>query len=472
MNVIAATLAAALAVQTSPAIFGGRARARRREQEQEHLARLEQEAGSALVRTDERVRLAADELGFALAQLGERETQDLAAAVDHARDRLREAFHLHQLLHDHVPDTDAQRLEWFSRIVELCRAADTAVGEQAAALAARRAAAGRTPTAVAEVRADVERLQGQIPAAERTLADLVQRYTDAALQPVSANPEQARRLLEFAARSAGVATRKLEEARPRDAEAAAAAAAETVRRAEGLLEAVERFEMEALAAEATLGAMIAESREELATARALPAAARAGAVDDAVAALEQALAALPAPGERTDPIGSLTRVREANTALDDAMAARLEAQQRAQAVRAHLATALEDAERQLQTARRAIDDYRVPVGPQARTRLAEAERELAHARAERDDERALGHARRAATLAAEASTLAHRDIASQQHGHGHPGYGQGQPGYGGGWQGAPRGRARSGGDLLGGILGGMVLGGILDELGDLGDFLD
>lgn len=456
-------VAALVVVGGTTGAFGwmrSRRRTRARDTSAE-LERLEKEAGTALVRTDERLRLADDELGFAVAELGEDETRDLAAALRTARERLREAFHLHQLLHDHVPDTDAQRREWFARIVTLCRAADESVGEQVRAVGARRADVRRTPSAVEHVRRELERVRGEVGKARVTLERLAERYTDQALQPVADNPVQAERLLEFAGRSADLATARLAEQRVGEADGAARAAADTVRRAEGLLRAVEEFEVEALRAESALGAMIAESRAELATARALPARQREGAVDAAVAALEEALAELPAPGERSDPVASLTRVRRANTALDDAVADLLEREQRERQARAQLGPALDDAARQIATARSVVDDYRAPVGPDARTRLAEAEGELARARGERDPERGVAAARRAAALAAEAATTARRDIArAGQH-------------YPGGTWGDPRAGMRGGGSgALGGILGGMVLGGILEDLGDIGDFGD
>lgn len=445
-------------------IFGGRRGRAQREAEAaqlaERLQRLELEAGSALVRTDERLRLADDDAGFALAQLGEQEAAGVTRALGQARAHLQEAFRFQQLLHDDVPDTDQQRHEWYTRILELTRSADAVVAEQKSVLAARREAAGRIPQTVAKVKGDVERVRALLTGAERTLDELRGRYTETALQAVASNPEQASRLVEFASRSADVAAKKLTESRGRDAESAATAAEEAVHRAEGLLDAVDRFEMEALAAEATLGAMIAESREEIAAARALPAAQRSGTVDAAIAGLEQALASLPAPGAPSDPIGGLTRVRQANTALDDAVAAVHESARRVDAARAHLSTAFDDAERQILAARRAVDDYRAPVGPEARTRLAEAERELGEARGERDPERQLTRARRAASLAAESAAMANRDLANagwEQQRYGQQGYGYG------GWQG----QQRQGGNMLGGILGGMVLGGILDDIGDI-----
>jgi hypothetical protein len=440
----------------------------RRERDLAELDRLEKTAGAALVRTDERIRLADDELGFAVAELGEAETAELAGALQRARERLGEAFYVHQLLHDHVPETDEQRREGFSRIIALCESAEAALGEQAAAVATRRASLRRTPSAIEQVRVEVGRVQGELDGARHTLARLAEQYTDDALLPVEDNPAQAERLLEFAARSAEVAGKRLADQQPGEAEAAARAAAETAQRADGLLRAVASFEIEALRAEAALGAMIAESRTEIASARALPAPQRAGGIDAAIVALEAALAELPPPGERSDPIASLTRVRQANTALDDAVRDRTERDERSRRVQAQLGPALDDAERQVASARGVIDDYRAPVGPDARTRLAEAERELAGARAATDPERALHGARRAAALAAEAASLAHRDLARA--GSGQRWDGGWNDGYDDGW-GRPRGRS-GGSGALGAVLGGMVLGGILDDLGDMGDFGD
>ncbi|WP_079575156.1 hypothetical protein [Krasilnikoviella flava] len=437
------------------------------------LQRLAVEAGSALVRSDERARLAEDELSFAQAELGERETRELAPTLRRARERLAEAFHLNQLLHDHVPDTDQHRREWSARVVDLCRSADGSLDELDRGLAGLRQTVRSTPEVVDRVDAELARVRDGVPAARTDVDRLRGLYAERALLPVADNPEQAERLLEFAGRSTAAARKRLTTQQVAEAGAAARAAEEAVRRAEGLLRAVDDYEAEALRAEAALGALVAESRAELAQARALPAGVRAGRVDDAVAALEEALATLPAPGAPGDPVSALTRVREANTALDDAVAEQSERDERLRRASAHLGPALDDAERQLATARSVVDDYRAPVGPDARTRLAEAEREVAQARAAEDPERGVAAARRGAALAAEAATLAHRDIA--RGGQGQRWDGGYNGGYGGGWQGDPRRRqqpGRSGSDVFGAVLGGMVLGGILDDIGDIGDIFD
>ena len=429
------------------------------------FAELHQRAGSALVRTDERIRIAEDELGFAIAEFGEPATTEFAGAVQRARQRLAEAFQLNQLISDHIEDSPEQRREWMTRIVSLCGSADQALGEQQAAFTARRATSRRTPSEIDRVRADIERVRAGVASARSTVAELAARYSDAALAPVAGNPDQAEQLLEFTERSARAAQTRLGSARDDEADAVIRAGAETLRRAEGLLDSVHGYEAEALRAEATLTAMIAESNEELAAARSIPTQERHGRIDDRIAELERALAALPASGERIDPVGSLSRVREANTALDDAVAERSQRAERNERLRAQLVTAIDDAEQQIATARSVLADYRSPIGPDARTRLAEAERELDAMTDEQDPQRALGRARRAASLAAEATARAQADMTRGG------GYEQwGGPGYGR-WGGRDSGRA-SGGAVLGGVLGGLAIGGLLDGLGDMGDLFD
>jgi len=80
-------------------------RKRETEQQQAQDAELTRHADAALVRTDERVRLVADELTYAEIELGKDATSDLRAALASVRQHLGEAFHLNQLNHDDIPDT-------------------------------------------------------------------------------------------------------------------------------------------------------------------------------------------------------------------------------------------------------------------------------------------------------------------------------------------------------------------------------
>ncbi|WP_460945913.1 hypothetical protein [Okibacterium endophyticum] len=429
-----------------------------RERQHAELSELELRAGSALVQTDERIRVAEDELDFVVAEFGQAAAAELTAAVHHARERLREAFHLNQLLSDEKPDTVDERREWNTRIIAASESAAQILGEQTAVFNAKRSAARKAPEEIARIRAEAVEAQAAIAPARATLERLRERYTDDALVAIAMNPDQAEHLLTFAERSLTVAEQRRQSSRSADADKAIQAAAEAVRRAGHLASVVESFEVDALRAESTLSAVVADSVSDIAEARSLSQAGNER-IAGAVARLQDALAALPSTEAKSDPLGSLNVLREANTALENAVREHRDGEARREHTKRQLVTALDDAERQIEMTRRLIADYRAPVGPEARTRLAEAERELADITTERDPDTALQRARRAAALAAEADAFARADLEQ-------PGYSR----YGGGMLG--QGSGRGGAGMLGGVLGGLVIGGMLDDFGDMGDLFD
>ncbi|UIP59623.1 hypothetical protein [Agromyces marinus] len=454
---------------------------RRKRDEQElaaHDADLAQRARSALVAADERIRVTTDELAFAEAELGPEATTSLSDALAAVRTHLGEAFRLHQLNHDHLPDTPDELRTRNARIVQLCEWAEDVLDEQTVALADRIARARRAPEIIDGIRADVARLRARIPHARETIDRLAMRYAREALAQVDRNPAEADQLLGFAEHGAGVAERRREAGQREQANLALEASAESVRRARTLLDAVETFEVEALRAESTLTAIVEDSRGDLVVARKEPPSAGVAA---AVAELQAALAALPAAGVTTDPFTQLDRLRTANAGLDAAIAAARERAARPVPPLDHVHHAIDDADRQLAVAGDVIAGHRGWIGADARTRLAEAERtrrELDHflglpastvtVIAEDHREQAMAIARRAASLAGDALHLARRDIDAsrpqepgQWGGWGGPGgpAGPGGPGWGGG-------RRGGGGDVMGGILGGLVIGSILDGIFD------
>ena len=204
--------------------------------------------------------------------------------------------------------------------------------------------------------------------------------------------------------------------------------------------------------------MIDDSQGDLVVARTAP---QTPAVIEAANGLSAALAALPPSGQKTDPLTDLTHLREANAALDAAVAKAIERAANPLPTVAHVQTAIDDADRQLSVARDVIAGQRGWIGADARTRLAEAERlraELPGPASLPEDDRpaAVESARRVAFLASEALQYAQRDIdgARPYGGWGQPGYPQQQ--YGG--------RGRGGGDMVTGILGGLVIGGLIDDI--------
>lgn len=433
---------------------------RKREQEAAQAAQdagLARQAKQALVAADERIRTARDELAFAEAELGASLTKDLTSALTAVRTHLQEAFQLHQLNHDEIPDTAEELRTRNARIVQLCEWAEDLLDEKTGALSDAVARVRQAPAVRAKVRTDAEALSTRIPQASAIVERLSGRYADTAVHQITNSAAEVQQLLAFAVHGTDVAERRRAARQHEEADLALQTATEAVRRAGAILDAVEDFEIEALRAESTLAEVVADSRGDLITARNAP---RVSAVTEAASALQDALDALAPAGSPNDPFAELSRLRAANSALDDAVAkAHYRAQHPLPTV-GQVQHSLDDADRQLGVARGLIAGHRGWIGADARTRLAEAERlridipELIEPEDTR--EQALGASRRVAQLAAEALQLAQRDIDSAR---------PQQQGWGGdGWGGG--GRRGGGGDVASGILGGLVIGSILDGIFD------
>lgn len=432
-----------------------------RKKEREQLAAQDAELGrradAALVAADERLRTTTDELTFAEIELGTDATRDLREALTAVRTHLREAFQLNQLNHDEIPDTPDEARTRNARIIQLCDWAEDLLDDRLEALAEPVARARRAPEIIAGIRQNVERESARVPRAEATLARLEARYAPAALRKIAGNPREAGQLLEFATHGADISEARRESGQREQANLALETAIEASRRATTLLDAVDSFEIEALRAESTLDAIVEDSRGDLMAARDLQHNPQIGA---AMAALERELGALTPAGGHPDPFTELTRLREANTALDALVVKARERAARPVPPESHVRHAIDDADRQLGVTRSVISGHRGWIGADARTRLAEAERlrlELAQLAAgpigEDDREQALADARRCGQLAAEALQLAQRDIDSSRPNDG-------------GWGGQGGGRGGGGNGIASGILGGLVIGSILDGIFD------
>ncbi|WP_102193010.1 hypothetical protein [Microbacterium aurantiacum] len=435
----------------------------KRKREDEALAAqdadLARRAEQALVAADERIRTTADELAFADAELGGSLTSDLKKALSAVRTHLREAFQLHQLNHDEIPDTAEELRTRNARIVQLCDWAQDLLDEKTGVLAESISRVRRAPEVIVQVRADAETLSERIPQTNATVERLASRYSDSAMAQITASAREAEQLISFATHGANVSERRRAAKQNEEANLALETATEATRRASALLDAVEDFEIEALRAESTLAEVVADSRGDIIAARTAP---QVPAVRAAVAALEQALAALAPSGTPNDPFAELSQLREANGALDEAIAKARHREQNPLPTVQHVQHAIDDADRQLGVARGLIAGHRGWIGADARTRLAEAERlrvDLpALLPAEDTREEALAVARRVAHLASEALQLAQRDIDSSR---------PQDQGWGGGdgWGGGGR-RGGGGGDIASGLLGGLVIGSLLDGIFD------
>ncbi|WP_053352548.1 hypothetical protein [Leucobacter musarum] len=439
--------------------FWGR-RDREAEQQQEATdADLSRRARSAIVAADERIRATGDELAFATAELGDDATSELRVGLASVREHLAEAFQLHQLNHDHIPDTPEETRTRNARIVQLCEWAEAVLDERTSALQARVERARRAPEMVQRVRDDVAALTARVPDAQQAAARLAERYSPTALQRVRLSSEDVEQLLDFALHSADLSDRRRAAGALADANLALETATETVRRASSILDGVDGFEIEALRAQNTLADVIEDSRGDISAARTE---ASNATVTAAIDRLESALAEV-ANGRQRDPFADLALVSSANAALDAARARAAKPVPSSAQVQHGIAAA----DHAIGIASSLIEGHRGWIGADARTRLAEARRHRSEIAVMHDTEdtreEALRLARRASELADEALRFAQRDIDSSRPDNDDWGWGGGGGRGGrGGWGGG----RDSGGGMLGPVIGGVILGGLLGDIFD------
>ena len=410
---VAWTAGVTLVVVFSVVVIGGFAALalrRGRQGPDDELSQLQQRANIMLVRVDDTVSSAEDELGFAIAQFGEEQSREFERALDDAKAKVREAFGLQQKLDDAYPETPMQRRDMSSRIVLLCESAQRQLDDQIAAFGAMRHRDSTAPQNVA--------------AARRLIAATVQRRTRTAAIHSALRSDYAPRavaaivdnlaLADAALADASTAADSAEAAisrRDGTADAAIRSAEEHARRAEQLLDAIEALGEELKTATAAVADLTESTRANLADARALrdraPDPDSADAVAAAIESVDRVLATSP---EAPDPLDQLERLRRANAALDTSMAGARNQQRRLEGARTALAGALVQAHSQLATTRDYITTRRAAVGAAARTRLAESERLLLLAENESDPVAALDLARSSLTHSRDADALARYDL--------------------------------------------------------------
>ncbi|UIP59486.1 hypothetical protein [Agromyces marinus] len=383
--------------------------ARREARDARAVVAIETDAKARLVRADEAVRDAADEVRFAEAQFGPEAARALAGSVDRARGWLREAFLLQQRLDDAEPDTAAERRSWSERIASLCESAERAVAEASASVSSRRAAERGAAEDAPALRERADRLRARATDAASMLDRLATRFDASALAGAGGALRRAVHDLDSAHSALAEAERRLGE-RPGAPIADLLGRAEhALGRADAELASVEHVELDLARADDDASAEAARLDAELVDARRE----RDAAVDpDAASVLAAAIGELSPVlvgrgGRSVNPFADRDRLRAARDRLEVARAGARRADDRLAGARGALPGAIAIAESQIRVAGLALERARSFAGADARTRLAEAERQLGIARRESDPVAALDAARRAAARATDAEALAH-----------------------------------------------------------------
>lgn len=369
---------------------------------------LGKRAGSLLVRADDALRDADDELGFAIAQFGADEARGFAEAIAGARAKVAEAFRLKQALDDAREDSPREQREWTLQIIALTERATAALDEQAREFRELRRAEVNAEGTLRDIRARIKATRSRVDSARAALDDLATRYAPSTLAPVTDNPHKAGELLATATEMVDAAAPGISTAGVSSVSASLQRAAHEVHQADQLLDAVDRTTRRLAEADAALATLIAESKDDLVEARrerdSAPDAETGAGIIAAIADVEKVLAAVSTRTGPSDPVKDLDRLGEAIAGLDTALATARNQAERLEHARTALVGTLISAKSQISAARDYIGSR--GGGVDARTRLAEAERQLMLAESEADPVEALDTARRAVTHARDADALA------------------------------------------------------------------
>ena len=381
---------------------------------------LLQQANTALIEVDNAVQTSEQELGFAEASFGEEAVTGFREALEQAHGELRQAFALRQRLDDAEAEDEPTVRAMLTEILQLCRSADDRLDAQAEAFDRLRDLERTVPEVLAALGPRAQEVQVRLPQEQQRLEAMRGRYAATALAPVIDNVEQARQRLNAAEDELTAARTALDAGRRGEAVVSTRAAEDAVAQAATLLDGIVRLETDLLEAGARIAAARAETKKDLAEARAMLASGDApdpaglrplvGRAEAALAAAEAALR--PAPGTLPDPLAALRQVDEADVALDAALAAARDEQAQRQRTAAVLDQAVLAARSSVAAASGFIATRRGAVGTGARTRLVEAQRHLEKATvlSEQDPAQALGEAQHADQLAQQALQMAQSDV--------------------------------------------------------------
>lgn len=401
-----------------------------------------------VVDVDNAIRTSANELDLAVAEFGEDRTQPFTQAVTNAKAALSQAFTIRQQLDDALPETPAQRRDLLTRVVVSAARADRELESQTEAFEKLRDLVINAPARLDSLTQQYVELTTRLGPAEQRLAALHKDFSAAALTSVSGNVTTAKERLAFADRNIGTA-RELaaqavsgQQSRLVDAVRAAESA---LGQARALLDAVDHAAADIQHAIDRLPSAMTDIQNDITRADELlqktsnvktaHAADLVAARDAAIRAVESARA-----GASDDPLGEFGQLTKADAGLNGLLATLAQEQAAAEQLNRSLEQALFTAQSRVRAASDYVDTRRGSIGPEARTRLAEAKRHLQAAQDKRSTlpTEAIAHANAASTLAATAQSLANDDV-----------------------QLAQRAYVGRGGSDMGAMLGGIIIGNVL-----------
>lgn len=408
---------------------------------------LEDLSKSILVEVDNAVRSSDNELALAVGEFGERDTAPFTAAVQNAKSAMAQAFSVRQRLDDAAPETLQQRRELLTQVVVAAARADKELEDRRAAFHQLRDLVINAPTRLDALTQQMVGLTARIEPAQQTLTGLHGQFADAALASVAGNVGAAKERLAFADQNITAARGLV--SKPGDSQAALVnaihAAEAALGQAQRLLDAVDSAATDITHAISALPAAITDIQNGITAAEAIAPGAHYTELTAARTAAAQAVSNAQATGA-ADPLSAFTQLTAADSQLDKLLATISEETAALNRLRQSFGQALLTAQSRVRGVSDFIDTRRGSVGPEARTRLAEAQRRLEAAQSVQatDLPAAIEQANAADALASQAQSLADNDVQAARQAY---------------TSGGSSTAADIGGIIIGGVLSGMIRGG-------------
>jgi predicted nucleic acid-binding Zn-ribbon protein len=418
-----------------------------------NLETLDDLSKSMVVDVDNAVRTSDNELALAVEEFGDKDTAPFTGAVTDAKTTLAQAFNVRQILDDAVPETPQARRDLLTRVVVAAAKADRALDAQRDAFQALRDLIINAPARLDTMTQQMVDLTARLEPAQQTLTKLHTQFSETALAAIASNVDTAKQRLAFADQN--ISNARALVSRPTGRQSglvdAVRAAESALGQARTMLDAVDSAATDINRAVAGLPAAIADIQSGIDNATSqlaqgnVPHDSELGAARDAAV---KAVAAANANGT-ADPLGAFTQLTQADAELDRLLATVSEERATAERMSRAFDQALFTAQSRVRGVSDYIDTRRGSIGPEARTRLAEAVRQLDAAQTTRASNlvEAIAHANGAAMLASQAQSMANSDVNAAQRS------------YTGRYGGGSDTGAMLGGIIIGNILSGALRGG-------------
>lgn len=375
-----------------------------------------------VVDVDNAVRTSANELALAIDEFGPERTEPFTRAVNNAKIALSQAFTTRQQLDDAIPELPAQRRQLLTQVIVSAASADRELDAQTEAFEQLRDLVVNAETRLDALTQQLVELTARVGPAEQRLTQLNAEFGSAALTSVSNNINTAKERLAFADRTIGsaraLATTPVSGQQGGLVDAVRATES-ALGQARALLDSVDNAANDIRHAVSTLPSLIADVRAAIAhaTEQLQTQDARSAHHDELVAARDAAgIAADEAERGSADPLGTFAQLANAAADLNRLLTTLAKERADADRLRRSLEQALFTAESRVRGVSEYVDTRRGSVGPEARTRLAEAQRHLDAARAKQSASpaEAIAHANAASTLAANAQSQANADVVAAE----------------------------------------------------------